>query len=273
MNEEWRGIMRSVRRQLPLTQREVASRAGLSTDTVRSYETGRKHPRREHLVAILDVLKVARDARNAILTSAGFAPDGHMLTYDYPRGMFLPAEAVAHVAKFPWPAFVLDEYLKVLGANDAAQALWGVDLDSEFTDDVERNLLSVASSPRFADRCLNWDEAVTDLLAVFKGKDRGADDIENPTPYFKAVIERFLAGEPRYVAKLMRLWDGASPTWERKMRWSYRIVWDEPGIGVLRFECLATVAHHGDATHFNDWIPTDAPTWLALGELQRRRKQ
>jgi transcriptional regulator with XRE-family HTH domain len=251
-----------------MTQHQVADRAGVSPETVRSYEGGRKHPTREHLSAILDALYVPRDARNAVLICAGFAPDGHALTYDYPRGMFLPHEAVAHVASMPWPAFVLDEYMKVLGANSVAQRLWGVNLDHEYTDDVDRNLLSVASDPRFADRCMNWDEAVRDLLAVFKGKDRGPDDLENPSPYFSAVLEKFLAGDPRYVSKLLDLWRQAEPKWDRKMRWTYRIQWREPTVlSPLNFVCLATPAHHGDATAFNDWIPTDASTWTALREL------
>lgn len=157
----------------------------------------------------------------------------------------------------------------MLGANDAAQRLWGVDLRTEFLDDIDRNLLSVATTPRFADRCVNWDEAVTDLFSMFKGPDRGRDDPEQPSPYFRAVLERFLAGDPRYVAKLAALWARAEPNrWIGKMRLSYRVVWSIPGQGLLHFECLVTVAHHSDSTAFNDWIPTDAATWTALEALK-----
>lgn len=186
-----------------------------------------------------------------------------------PRGTFTREEAAAHVETMPWPAFVIDEYVGVVGANSMAQRLWGVDLREEFSDPVDRNLLSVASNPRFADRCVNWDEVVGTMVSVFKRKEWGApEQLEEPSPAFAAVLQRFLAGDPRYVSRLAEIWQQTpSALWDVKMRWSYPVVWKDPDAGVMRFECVASAASHADSTAFNDWIPVGSSSWAALERM------
>ena len=53
-----------------------------------------------------------------------------------------------------------------------------------------------------------------------------------------------------------------------KIRWSYPVVWNEPGVGEMRFHCFASAANEEDGLSFQDWIPLDAETWSALGRLQ-----
>ena len=107
------------------------------------------------------------------------------------------------------------------------------DLQVEFADPIDRNLLSVASNPRFADRCLNWDEAIGAIVAVFKAHDWSPEHVEDPGPYFAGVMERFLQGDPKYVRRFLDVWESAPSSWNKKVRWTYPIVWNEPGVGVF----------------------------------------
>ncbi len=254
---------------LDVSQSELAARAHVSVSAVRAYENGRRHPSRPYLAAILDALKCEHGVRNTIFSAAGFATDGVAIVAGEPRGTFNRTEAAALVESQPWPSFVIDEYVSIVAANALAQRLWGVDLEREFPGPVERNLLSVASSPRFADRCVNWDEAVGTIMAVFKRKDWGRrETLEAPSPMLAAVLEHFMAGDPRYVSRFLAIWQNLPASdWDEKMRFSYPVVWRDPVVGVMRFECVATPASHAEQTNFNDWIPVGAESWRAFEEL------
>lgn len=261
--QTWRQRLRDNRLNMSITQRQLAALTGLSEATLRGYERGRRQPRREHLVKILDVLKIERVQRNAILADAGFAPDGMRLRPQDPDLYYTIEEAEAEVSRYNWPAFVINEYAEVIVANEIAQRLWGVDLRREFTNPIERNLLSVASSRRFADRCVSWDETVGMIAAAWKGHHRGPEQLENPSPYFSAVMEHFLKGDPKYITRFLTLFEKVEPA-TGKIRWSYPVVWDEPGVGKMRFHCFASAANEEDGLSFQDWIPLDAETWNNL---------
>ena len=87
-----------------------------------------------------------------------------------------------------------------------------------------------------------------------------------PVPILAALLERFLAGDPKYVSRLAELWRDAPPI-KVKMRWSYRIVWQVPGFDVMRFQGFLSSANEPDGYMFYDWIPADATTWDQLGHL------
>ncbi len=271
MRPEWARLLKASRQRLGLSQAELGQFAGLSGETVRAYETGRRKPTGRSLKSMLDGLKLDRSSRNAILLAAGFAPDGISLRPSDPSLYYGVEEAEEELERYDWPAFVLNEMTEVVAANRLVQRLWGVDLRREFTDPVERNLLSVASNPRFADRCANWDEAVTTIIAGFKGHTRGPESYDNPSPYFAAVLERFLEGAPEYVARFLQLWDSTEPV-KLKIHWFYPVVWDEPGIGVMHFRCLVCAGNEADGLSFNHWVPADAASWEALENLKRRAR-
>ncbi len=221
---------------------------------------------------MLDELRVERDERRAILESAGFAPDDRsFMPDDRLRAESLSLdEAAAAVERARWPCFVVDKFLSVAAANPVAQALWGVDMMSEFPDPLDRNLLSVATNPRFADRVVNWEEAVGHIIAERKAHDWAPEHLDQPSPYLAAQLERFMSGESKYVTKLGDLWQRAPEQWAQKMRWSYPVIWNEPGIGELRFECLTGITSGLAGLAFNDWIPVDAETWTALEKVKNR---
>lgn len=76
------------------------------------------------------------------------------------------------VETVPWPQFVVGDAVEVLAANEAAQAVWDVDLEYERSrrTRAQMNTLSVASDRHFADRVVNWEEVVGILAGVHKGR-------------------------------------------------------------------------------------------------------
>ena len=213
-------------------------------------------------------MRIDRSERNAILAAAGYASDSWEIgPWGRDGFMFTVPEATDFIDGYSWPAFLVNEMMEVCAANAAAQRLWGVDLRTEFADSIERNLLGIASNPRFAERCVNLPEVFMVMAAVFKGHHRGAEALENPSPYCAAVLQRFLAGDPKHVEPFLKAWQEATPR-TPKIRWEYPVVWNEPGVGVMRFRGMVNPASEPDGLGFNDWVPLDGATWDALHRLE-----
>jgi len=269
--DDWRIRIRTAREALGLSQKHVAETAGVSAETVRGYENGRRRPTRAHLIAVLEAVELRRSDANSILESAGFAPIRKLDIPTDPASFHALAELDEVVNRCPWPAFVINEFADVVAANSTFQALVGVNLLTEFTDVTDRNLLMLASSPRFADRVENWDEAISILIGATKYNYVRPLDIEDPSPYFKRVLERFVDGDPRYVGRFAKLWDEVRPLGDRQ-RWEYPIVWVDPEFGRMRFKSLIYTGEDPEMLFsFNDWIPIDAESWTVLERVKARR--
>lgn len=265
---EWFQMLVDIRNRLGISQAELAARAHVSLASVKAYEQGKRHPSRPYLTAILDALKVDRTARNDILDAAGYASDWQELTPITPEVAFNVETAQLEIDRTQWPSFVMTEMSEVIVANRLAERLWGVDLSSEFKEVADRSFLALASNPRFADRCVNWDECVGVIVGVFKGHFRGAEDLGNPSPYFKSMLDRFLQGDPRYVARFLHLWQEV-PGRIVELRWHYPVVWEDPIAGRMRFDCIASPANERDGWAFNDWVPVDSASWIALEKMNQ----
>jgi transcriptional regulator with XRE-family HTH domain len=266
--ENWSDMLAAARTRLRLTQAELAALTHISANTIKAYEAGRRHPSRPYLVAMLDALKIGREERNRILLDAGYASDGYEIgPWVYGQFMFTSEEAAAFIEGYDWPAFLLTEMMDLAAANAAAQRLWHVDLTREFLEPGDRNLLSVVSDPRFGPRLANMPEALRVMASVFRGHHRGAETLDDPSPVFGAMLERFMTGDRAYLQMLLEAWQDAVPR-TPKIRWEYPVVWSDPDVGTLRFRALVNPAAEPDGLAFNDWIPLDAQTWDGLRRLE-----
>ncbi len=264
---EWFAMLYEARVRLGLSQADLAARSHVSLPSVKSYEQGKRHPSRPYLTAMLDALRVDRSERNAILKLAGYATDGLELGPWLRDGfMFTLDEACDHIKSCPWPASVGSEFLEVFFANDAAIALWGIDLEREFPDKYTRNVLSFATEPRFVDRIVNREEVFAFIAGVFKGHPRGPDSLNSPSAHLAPAVDRFKAGPPEYIDVLVRVWQEAEPLVPR-VRWEFPVIWRDPNEGEVRFRGLVTVASEPDGLLFTDWIPTDAASWEVLTRI------
>lgn len=81
------------------------------------------------------------------------------------------------------------------------------------------------------------------------------------------MLERFLKGDPKYVSRFLEIWQAAPGGTHRRIRWTYPITWSIPGVGNMRFRGVANPANERDGLTFNEWIPLDADTWVALERL------
>ena len=226
------------------TGREGADGAGLSQESIRAYETGRRHPTRDRLAAILQALGATTYEANEVLEAAGFSTPSTMFPVDeYPDYFFSIDELQAEVELVEWPEFVLNNANEVVAANSCAEALWGIDFAHERSTRTraQLNLLSIASQQRFADRIVNWDECVATLAAVFKSRPMNPASLDEPDPYFSEVLQEFADGDPVFLAGLVQVWV-ATPARGAKVRWSYRAVWRDEEFGEMRFRSVVGTA-------------------------------
>jgi transcriptional regulator with XRE-family HTH domain len=265
---DWQTELREARRRMGLSQRAIAQAASISIDSVRAYERGRRRPTRQHLVAMIEALQVDRAWRNRVLLAAGFAPDGIDQRPPNINDWWLTREeAAAEIARYPWPSFVITERAEVVAANTIVQQLWNVDLWADFPTEIDRNLMIIASDPRVASRCVHWRDAFTIVATMFKTFHRSPERIDEPTPYFAAVLRRFLEGDPKYVGPFAEIWQEAPDQFVSKIRFAYPMAWDVPGCGIARFRCIVSTANESDGLALNDWIPEDAASWAVIERM------
>jgi transcriptional regulator with XRE-family HTH domain len=255
------------RERLGVSRAAVSARSQIPVPTIRSYETGVRHPTRDHLIALLDALQVEPVQRSEILVGASYAAERAPLDASTPGYSFTVEEARHHIEEQPWPVAVLNENLEVIAANSVAQKLWDIDLDREFPNPIDRNMLVVASSPRFADRLRNWDEAISAGVALLKGHHRAPETMpEGTQTYFAAVLKRFFEGDPQYIAHFLTLWENVAPR-SPKVRWSYPVAWDAPGFGEIRFRVTVNTCNESLGLAFNDWLPEDEASWRTWADV------
>jgi transcriptional regulator with XRE-family HTH domain len=201
----WSQELRNARAELGLSRSGAARLASVSPETIKAYETGRRKPSRELLARILTALKIEVGTRNRILTGAGFVVGATLFPPEVAPDYFYTIEQAAReIEVMPWPACVLNDTMDVVEANRLAQTLWDIDFEHEFRGPGERNLLSVASDPRFAKKVSNWDEAVGIAVSILKA--HGLKEPEESSGYFASVMQHFLEGDPHYVAKFLNVW-------------------------------------------------------------------
>jgi transcriptional regulator with XRE-family HTH domain len=261
-------LLRQSREAAALSRDDVARRSGVSAESLRGYETGRRRPSRDTLNAVLDALAVDPARRNAILRGAGFIDDATWVGRQADRPDYSFDEAAALMRSVPWPSHINSETFEVLAANDLMQAVWGADLVGEFPDPVDRNMAAVLTTRRFGDCLLNWDDAVAMFASMVKGGyGAAAINDDGPNTYLAAVTERLLSGDARYVQRFLSIWNDAVGE-VRKWRFTYPVVWQRDELAVLRFLVVVSPANLRDYMTFNDWVPVDAATWTALESLR-----
>src|SRR6188768_4299656 len=114
---DWCAQLRSLRDDSGLSRSELARRSGVSAGTIKAYETNARTPSRPMLTAILDCLKADRHSRHRVLESAGFAADGTAAGLEHANPEFSFREAMAEIESSPWPAFIANETMELVGAN------------------------------------------------------------------------------------------------------------------------------------------------------------
>jgi transcriptional regulator with XRE-family HTH domain len=268
----WRGKLREIRESLGLSRSDLARRSGVPVDTIRRWEDGNRSPRHASLTAVLAALDCPSAEANAILLDAGFAPQPTLFPADrFPNFWFTIDELPHAVEEVAWPEFVLNDHAEIITANAATQAVWRINFawEKAHRTQAQMNVLSVASDHRFAERLVNWEEVIGALISAFKGRPQNPRDLDEPDPYFNAVLAEFAAGDRTFLERLIKTWE-STPAREAKCRWMFPVVWRDDDFGEMRFIDVVNPASDPDALGFNDWIPVDAQTWKILEQVKAR---
>jgi transcriptional regulator with XRE-family HTH domain len=73
--DEWREQLTELRRRRKLTRDELSEMTGISPESIRSYERGRRNPRRQTLNTLLAALRAPRAEANRIRRGFGYASE------------------------------------------------------------------------------------------------------------------------------------------------------------------------------------------------------
>jgi len=263
----WPAELRTWREAEGLSREQLSRLAGVSAETIKGYELGRRRPTGETLELLLDALRVERGKRAELLEAAGFAPHAERLRPRPDSYGFSIEDAQKEIDSYAWPSQVNNELMEVVALNHAAVSLWAAS-EQEAGRPVQSNLMGVASHPAFGGRIRNWEQVVSIGVGIMKGHTRGAErDPESLSPYYARVMQEFLAGDPQYVARLLRLWETVEPR-SPKSRWATPVILDHPTAGELHFTWISSMCNEIDGLFFNDWMPMNGRTWAAIEELK-----
>ncbi len=265
---DWNKRLRAARRDLGLRPGDLAARTGLSEASVRAYEMGRRHPTREHLSRILECLRLDRQSRNELLVSAGLAPDA----IETPDGSLSRREAIRLVHDRPWPAFVINEVMEIIAANRVGMRLAGL-TPKDLDDRVERNVLLIAArivaTPPTSDQMRDW--GVVARRAIARMKAAGVGTLEDPDPYFAALLERIARGGPGLLHEFATQWDATPARAQPNVSWSFEAQWTLRDGDTLHLHCVATRVNKQDPIEIHDFIPADATSAAILERVAAPR--
>jgi transcriptional regulator with XRE-family HTH domain len=124
--DDWRGALLEARKRLGIGRGKLAEMAGVSAETLRGYEIGRRHPKHDTLEAVIGALRLERVQANSIREGAGFAPVRSLFAGE--RDYCYSVEDLQDtVEEAEWPEFVTNDSYELVAVNTAACALWRVE--------------------------------------------------------------------------------------------------------------------------------------------------
>lgn len=250
----WNLQLRELRRGRNWTPADLSLCSGVSRESIRSYEMGRRHPSRQHLYRLLDCLTADPSSRRAILSDAGFAVGADR------RATFEPSvpekEAIDLLRRRTWPAFLVNHRAEVLAVNEVAEKFLG--LPPPRARAPRPSILTFATRQAIARRCLNWDMAIIVMIRGFKAGNPQEESVDAPSPSFSRLLDAVCAGDPALVAKFFELW-AKMPAWKGPFAGVvYETVWKAGARQRIRFNCAINCVDAGAGLYFHDWIAADA---------------
>lgn len=159
----------------------------------------------------------------------------------------------------------------VLAANRLFRDLIGIPPHQRLPD-PKWNFIARASDPVFAERLVNWDEAMSFMIGLGKAETRWDVNVERPAPPTTDAYRRFLEGDPAYITRLLRLWEAAEPI-SLATRMTYPFRWRHEDGSVLSFTATMHMADLWQDLTWHDWVPDNSATIDALNRLSHRRER
>jgi transcriptional regulator with XRE-family HTH domain len=259
----WSEQLRALRQRRGLASVELASRAGISFESIKSYEAGRRRPKREQLARVLACLAADGQSRNLIFTAAGFAPDLPIGRFAEPN--MSETQAVRLVNGRPCPAFLLNYRAEVVAVNPPGRKLFG--LPSARPSRRRPETLTIAARHAIAERCENWETVVAQTIRIFKSGEPAEGALSAPSPAFAPVLEAIAAGHPARMKRLSELWESTPPWQDRWTGQAYPVIWMTGPRSRIRFDCLMSCLNTELGLFMHNYMPADAKSYQALEKL------
>ena len=171
----WSEELSRARATLRLSQREVATRTGISEASYARYESGERTPKREALLRVCGVLNLGEATTNEALANAGYAPEltGPIKVLEK-RTAGVPSTREA-LDSYPWVCELSNEFFEIRAWNVPALQVAEMDF-AQFERPDQRHFLRLASLPHFRQRLTNWDSLIGNMIGFWKQSfDDGAD--------------------------------------------------------------------------------------------------
>ncbi|WP_299610651.1 helix-turn-helix domain-containing protein [uncultured Tateyamaria sp.] len=148
------GTLRTWRKARRFSQLDLAGEADVSTRHISFLESGRARPSRDMIGRLSDALTLPLDARNQMLTHAGFAARYPARAWD-DADMAPIRAAVGHMlqAHSPYPAVAVDKLWTVIDMNGPAKLLFGT-----LGLDLGGSLLDLMMSDTLPSLVENWPD-------------------------------------------------------------------------------------------------------------------
>jgi transcriptional regulator with XRE-family HTH domain len=271
VKDEWRTALRAARRSAGISMETLAERSGISYETVRAYEYGRRSPRRATLLKVLAALPMTAADANALLDLIGFATESTLYPpHEFPEHLYRVDELQRVVDTRPWPAFVTNESISVVAANRAIQAVWSMSYAKEKRrrPGGELNLFAIAADAGFTERMTNWQDVLRSIASEMKGRPQRTT-AASAEPRALAAMQAAAGGDPALLKRLLMIWAKAKPAATR-VQWDLPLRWLDSQYGEMHFILVISVASERDALNFHDWHPIDASTWRVLEKVKAR---
>jgi transcriptional regulator with XRE-family HTH domain len=274
----WRASLREARRTAGLTRVEASERThgAVSASAIDAYERAKRFPSREKLLALLEGLHLDGVHTNAILLSAGMAPEpsdfARFLLNEPPRFGFAhpggitqwsPENLREEIGTAAYPALAVDSHCNIVAANPAMRRLLDLEESAIIAGNGEANLIGALACEPPHSWLLNWDEVVR-AMAPFQIEPYQAGGAGNGSnPAGETALAQALARiDPAIMSDLAEALAGMpEPNTVRSVS---PVRWQAPGSEELRFDCIISPYNPSNPLWTISWHPANAATWRAL---------
>lgn len=260
-------LFQAARQACGLSRQALATRMGVSANSIYAYERHRPPPR-DILLRACKAMVLDGMATNRLLAALRYEPE------PAPHARWLagllegperepPASVArpifAELQSFPWPVFLVDGLCHVVDANAAARAVSGI----APTGSEGPHLLQWLLSPEVRERVLNWPDLARAVLPDTLRLQ--IPDLPDPKPpgAFEREVELLRHSDPAALRDLFDAWKSA-PRRAVPIRVAVPIEWAADDGEVQRWHCFLTRWNARDYWWAIDWHPANAAAWAAL---------
>jgi len=264
-------LLRHLRQRAAWTQATLAAQAGISAETIYSFEGGRRHPMRPTVFRLAEALGLDTVEVGKLLTAAGFELDGDPVMTSLAARRDTWQGMHAELLTYPWPMMVMNDNYEIMDWNAAANDVAELDLGRDLAKPGARQLLRMALLPHFQARLINWNEVLGVLIRMYRFDTMELANADESTQYFATLANDIARDHPRRFPALLDLWSNARP-WPHYNRITFPVEWRAGDGTPLRFDATVTPWGVFDSAGALDWFPADATTCRWLDDRRRARE-